>query len=245
MHSRDKEHWWFARQLTIALFCAFFLIACWFVFQKLTENNQPVVINQGSVESAIHNIDQEKKIKPADWLTYTNEDNGFSFSYPPQWGEVNQSSYKATKGNSTSYQYRFEQNQDVIMSQPNIYSANHDHDSSFLYYNKFSLSEDGNEVLFCMNEECETQHKMRPDQLDFFTNQTLKESVEIFVVDGSAIRLNYLINNDFGLWPGVVISGILEKDADLTTTLDKLFEESRESNAEMANDLRLLAEFID
>lgn len=46
------------------------------------ENTNTIVVNENT------NTDQVSEVDTSDWLTYTNEEYGFSFMYPEEWGNV-------------------------------------------------------------------------------------------------------------------------------------------------------------
>lgn len=60
------------------------------VDQVVLNNNQninQVAVANGNTNTANENINSED-INTSDWQTYTNEEYGFSFRYPKEWGEV-------------------------------------------------------------------------------------------------------------------------------------------------------------
>lgn len=68
----------------------------YFVFYDKEEAKAPT--NEDAVEDISEQSNKTKEVDTSGWLTYENEEYGFSLKYPKEWGELNVKKNKAPEG---------------------------------------------------------------------------------------------------------------------------------------------------
>ena len=159
---------------------------------------------------------------PDSWHTYTNPDNQYQFSYPQEWGAVIQSAASGDRLESESYEYRFTSNEATVVKQVNGRGDEQDHEDSLRVYGWFQ--NDGDAVTLCSTLECTKSTVVDLKDARLFATQTMKDGVELRSLDDADLYLVQIVNTEFGDWPGLTVSTLLDQGVDTSLPLDEIVD---------------------
>lgn len=203
------------------------LLFLFFLVITLTNPSEQVVTGGDVVQEQETSSGFEVTI-PEGWHTYTNPENDYSFSYPADWGAVTQTSYVGERLESESYEYRFTSNEQTVISQVSGRSDETEHQASYLNYNWFK--QDSVNVTICNTLDCAKNQILPTQEVRLFTSATMKEGVEVRSLDGADLKLVQIINTEYGDWPGVVVSTLLQENVDTTRPLEDIVHDAITNN---------------
>ncbi|MFA6474794.1 MAG: hypothetical protein WCV88_01170 [Patescibacteria group bacterium] len=191
-------------------------------------NTEAVTNTNDNVSNDNTNVEQVSGIDTSDWQTYTNDEYGFSFKYPKEWGSV-QVSIGDTVPFLLTINFRDENNfkQDIIgnprlvISSNSLETINASDANSWFDYTKVDFTKTNDQLAQDLHRNL--TNTMTVEKITIGTKPALKVTEDISDFDGSKINtLHILIPNYNDKQNNLTISGDVSISDDLLQVADSL-----------------------